>query len=79
MFAVGAFGSYIALSPILHRYIPPPKITSPRHIGFGLFVAGLVGVALIAASEPWLAVILASLLAAGLVSAAAIALSHRAP
>jgi hypothetical protein len=44
-----------------------------------LFVAGLVAVALIAASEPWLAVILASLLAAGLVSAAAIALSHRAP
>ena len=78
MFAVGAFGSYIALSPILYRYVPPPNMTSPRHLGFGLFIAGLVVVALIAASEPGLGVILASVLAAGLVSAAAIALSHRA-
>ena len=78
MFLVGTLGSYIALSPILYRYIPPPNIASPRHLGFGLFIAGLVVVALIAASEPWLGVILASVLAAGLVSAAAIALSHRA-
>ncbi|HEV2201837.1 MAG TPA: hypothetical protein VGR73_18610 [Bryobacteraceae bacterium] len=76
-FFVGALGTYAVLRPVLAERGLLRRRASPSHPFWGLLFAALAITIIVALQTPWVAVVLISLLLAGLVSAGAIALERR--